>query len=69
MEEATHEESRASDVASWDSEAFRGCVGLATEAAATASSPVATTCSATSAPAAISAMVVRVVVSVGCEGN
>lgn len=63
-EEVTHEESPAGDDAIWVSEAFRGSVGLATEATAVASSPVETTCSATRAPAAISAIVMMMV---GCR--
>ncbi len=43
--------------ANWVNETFRGCVGDAMATAAAASTPVAITCSATSAPAATSAIV------------
>ena len=47
----------AEGAASCVRETLRGCVGVATATRAAASTPVATTCSATSAPAATSAIV------------
>lgn len=62
----TYDESSAEEVAIWERVALRGCVGLAMETAAPASRPVETTCSATTTPAAISAILEMVVLFLFC---